>query len=789
MVSGDATNSDTAGPGPSLQKLLHRRFGFPAFRDGQQVIVQHVADGKDALVVMPTGAGKSLCYQLPALARGGTTLVVSPLLALMKDQVDGLVAHGIKATFINSTLSHDERRNRIAAMHRGEHELVYVAPERFSPRFLADIAGVDIQLLAIDEAHCLSQWGHDFRPDYLRLGEVRKALGFPPTVALTATATPPVQEDILRVLGMPDARRFIRGFDRPNLDLQVRECDRLADKLAVLPDLLAQTPALVYCATRKNVERVTTHLRERGLQARMYHAGMEHPDRIAAQEDFMEGRAPIVVATNAFGMGVDKDNVRTIVHYDLPGTVEAYYQEIGRAGRDGKPSKIVLLYREGDRRTQEFFIRMSHPPAPVVHAVYNRLVAERTDPVWITLDELAQALPDDENARTAASCLYLLQREGWIQRIAPRDRSGHVTLRTDAPRQHPQGLRGQVYDVLTAELADDPDSQAAVNPGWMADRLQVERDQVTAAMRGLEERGYIAWKPPDRAGGVRLLRPHEPLDLDEDALHARRRREFDKLEAMIGYGRAGCRRRYLIRHFGETPPWPRCGTCDGCRQGLPLIAEPEALTADQELVVRKLLACVARMGRPFSSAMITKVATGAQDKAVRSFGFDKLSTWGILRGWTGKQTEALLDALTRAGALDPVYASRDVNGRTRTYTELRLTPLGVAVMKQEAPDFTMVFPVRVRAVVRKRRNTATAPEALGPIDPDLLATLKEVRSRLAQDHDVPAYVIAPNRTLQQIAADRPTTRQAMLAVHGMGKERYRRYGEALLDAVRGWTGC
>ncbi|RME21514.1 MAG: ATP-dependent DNA helicase RecQ [Deltaproteobacteria bacterium] len=772
---------------PDLEALLHRRFGFPAFRDGQEPIIRHIAAGRDALVVMPTGAGKSLCYQLPALARGGTTLVVSPLLALMKDQVDGLCARGIRASFINSTLSMEERRQRMVALHRGEIELLYVAPERFTPRFLAEVRDADIRLLAIDEAHCLSQWGHDFRPDYLRLGEVRRALGCPPTVALTATATPPVQDDIVKVLGIEDARRFVRGFDRPNLDLQVRVCDRVADKLELLPGLLSRTPALVYCATRKNVERVTVALQQRGMQAAMYHAGMDHSDRIAVQDDFMAGRAPIVVATNAFGMGVDKDDVRTIVHYDLPGTVEAYYQEIGRAGRDGQPATAVLLYREADRRTQEFFIRMSHPPAPVVHAVYDRLLAERTNPVWITLEELAEALPDEDNPRTAASCLYLLQREGWIRRIAPRERSGHVTLRTDAPAARPAGLRGRVLDLLTEELSEDGDTPAAVNPAWLADRLGVERDQVTAAIRGLQDRGYLAWRPPERAGGVRLLRPGEPLDLDEAALHARRRREFDKLEAMLGYGRAGCRRRYLIRHFGETPPWPRCGSCDGCRQGLPLVHEPEPLTADQELVVRKLLACMARMGRPFSAGMIARVATGAQDKGVRAFGFDKLSTFGILRGWTQRQVEALLDALTRAGAIDPIYVQRDIGGQKRTYTELQLTELGVAVMKQQAPGFTMVFPVRTRAVLR-RRAARSEPEG-GPVDPDLLAALRELRGRLAADHDVPAYVVAPNRTLRQIAAERPTTRQAMLAIHGMGKERYRRYGQALLDLVRGWTGC
>ena len=770
-----------------LQKLLHRRFGHPAFRDGQQAVVAHVADGQDALVVMPTGAGKSLCYQLPALARGGTTIVVSPLLALMKDQVDALVAKGIKATFINSSITPEERRERILAMQQGAFELVYVAPERFSARFVAELRATDVRLLAIDEAHCLSQWGHDFRPDYLRLGQVRQALGNPATVALTATATPPVQDDILRILGLSDARRFVRGFDRPNLALEVMDCSRAADKLAALPGILARTPALVYCATRKNVERVVTALQGAGLPAAMYHAGLEHADRVRVQDDFMAGRAPIVVATNAFGMGVDKEDVRTIVHYDVPGTVEAYYQEIGRAGRDGKPSRVVLLFHEGDRRLQEFFIRMAHPPASQVRAVYQRLLDEKTDPVWVTLDELGEELPEDGNARTAASCLYLLQREGWIQRIAPRERAGHVTLRTDRPRAAPDGIRARVFELLRTELAEDPEAPAGLNPGWLAERLSLERDQVTAALRGLEDRGYIAWKPPERTGGVRLLRPETPLDLDEEALHVRRRREFDKLEAMMGYGRAGCRRRYLIRHFGETPPWPRCGTCDGCRKGLPLVSEPQKLSADQDMVVRKALSCVARMGKPFGASMVARVAVGSPDKALRAFGFEKLSTYGILRGWTERQVEDLLQSLTRAGALDPVFVTREVNGHSRSYTELRLTPLGADVMRQQAPDFMMVFPARTRVVQRKAGVIAAPSPERAHADPDLLANLRELRSRLARDHDVPAYVVAPNRTLEEMARTRPMTRMTMLAVPGMGPERFRKYGHAFLEAMRSWA--
>ena len=317
-------------------------------------------------------------YQLPALVRG-FTIVVSPLLALMKDQVDALREKGIRATFINSSISSSERRQRIQEVQKGVWELLYVAPERFSPEFLQKMRNVDVRLLAVDEAHCLSQWGHDFRPDYLRLGKVRRELGYVPTIALTATATPEVQEDIAKTLGIANSRRFITGFDRENLVLDVLNTPRNADKIRGLLDNCNQGPTLVYCATRNNVERVTQALREQGVSAAMYHGGMEMTDRIEVQEAFMSNQVPLVVATNAFGMGVDKEDIRCIMHWDFPSTIEAYYQEIGRAGRDGKESKVVMFFRDSDRGIHEFFIRSSYPPAEYVHMIWNHLPYFKTN--------------------------------------------------------------------------------------------------------------------------------------------------------------------------------------------------------------------------------------------------------------------------------------------------------------------------------------------------------------------------------------------------------------------------
>ena len=360
-----------------LEALNLKHFGHARFRPGQATVIDHVMSGKPALVVMPTGHGKSLCYQLPAVALGGTTLVVSPLIALMKDQVDSLNAKGIAATAINSTLSSEERDARIQGMVAGDYQLVYVAPERFSPRFMSLLKRTDIRLLAIDEAHCISQWGH-ISP---RLPATRSRASGPgrhPHHCTHATTTPEVATDILDQLGLANTPRFVTGLDRENLRLETATARSPKAKHTMLPGLLRQLPALVYCATRKHVEAVTASLCQHGFAAEPYHAGLSHPQRKQVQEDFISGKTPVVVATNAFGMGVDKADIRTIVHFDLPGTLEAYYQEIGRAGRDGKPATAILFDRAADRQLQEFFIQNAHPPRKTSTASTMSCSTQRT---------------------------------------------------------------------------------------------------------------------------------------------------------------------------------------------------------------------------------------------------------------------------------------------------------------------------------------------------------------------------------------------------------------------------
>jgi RecQ family ATP-dependent DNA helicase len=464
-----------------VREALSTHFGYAGFRPGQEAIIRSVMSGRPTLAILPTGGGKSLCFQLPALLLEGTTVVASPLLALMKDQVDALAARGIAATFVNSSLSEAERKERQARVRAGDYRLVYVAPERFrSSSFRDAIAQVRVPLFAIDEAHCISSWGHDFRPDYLKLAEACGLLRAERVLALTATATPEVRKDIVRALGLDDPQVFVAGFDRPNLFVEVARASGDQEKVGRIVALARRTgPGLVYAATRRNVEKVVLALRANGVDAAGYHAGMDDAERSAAQEKFLRGEVSVVVATNAFGMGVDKADIRFVAHFHMPRSIEAYYQEIGRAGRDGEESLALLLFNYADVMLQKRMIEGSRPKEETIRRVWDA----------------ARGLGSGGTAEVAALCgSHPADAQAALKLL---EAAGHLTR------------RGQDFSILTPD-AEEP----AV-------------DFELAALRVAHERQMLD----------RMVR-------------------FCDTE--------GCRRRNLLRYFGD-PDAPRtCSACDRC---------------------------------------------------------------------------------------------------------------------------------------------------------------------------------------------------------------------------------
>jgi ATP-dependent DNA helicase RecQ len=409
-----------------LDRSLRTTFGFEQLRPGQAEVIRSVMAGQDTLAVMPTGAGKSLCYQLPALHLEGTTIIVSPLISLMKDQVDKLEEFGLEALQVNSTLTTQGEETALERIEQEASDFVFTTPERLTnPEFLETLRGTEIDFVVIDEAHCISQWGHDFRPSYLAIRGALKELGDPPVLALTATATPEVVEDVKRQLGRPGMRVFDTGIYRSNLELQVEHLSGDAEKQAELLKVLQEIEGtgIIYTATVKHVEEVTRFLQGEGFEVLGYHGRLAAKRRKESQDRFMAGELKAMIATNAFGMGIDKPDIRYVVHYDLPGSLEAYYQEAGRAGRDGAAARCILLYDSKDRRTQLFLLTGRYPSEKELLRVYAALQELQGSGSRISLAQLQERAAPLAKTKTRVA-LSRLKEAGIVR----EERAGQFSL-------------------------------------------------------------------------------------------------------------------------------------------------------------------------------------------------------------------------------------------------------------------------------------------------------------------------------------------------------------------------
>jgi len=702
-----------------LQRALEEQFGFSSFRPGQQDVMAEVMAGRDCVAVLPTGGGKSLCFQLPAVLRAGLTLVVSPLIALMKDQVDSLERTGIEATFINSSLDPGRLHERMDALAQGRYRLVYVAPERFrNPRFCDLLPRVRVSLLVVDEAHCISQWGHDFRPDYLRLREARQMLGKPRVLALTATATPEVRDDIAAQLALDRPAVIVRGFDRPNLTLAVRRVASHQDKLLRTREILAEHPTgIVYCATRGNVEKVARLLGAAGIRCAGYHGGLPDPERKRTQDRFMAGELAVVAATNAFGMGIDRADLRTIIHWDVPGSIEAYYQEAGRAGRDGAPALCELLFSQADVRTQKFFIEGANPSPALVRRTAE-VVCDlcRQGPAPADPAGIAACIGERINRMAVATALGLLERAGMIER-----------------RSDPQGAR-----TLVRLLDAETDLRSVIEP--LPAKARRDHARLHRLLRYVNHRGcrHAAilhhFGEPARAGtescdrcdnctrnraagkAARSFEPGAvPVEI-EHALGAARSLSGRLGKVRIAQLLAGSKSREVLRmRLDRNPAYGKLAhrSQDWARALLDALLEA---------------GCLELEGTEFPTLRITPHGRA------------------VLRG-TGAVSIGMPE-------LDP--ASKASRGKENR---------GAGERPSGGP------------------GEANTGDVLAEDDAGLREALRSMRTRLARERKVPPYRILHNATLDAIARLQPRDPAALLAVPGIGPAKLADLGDDILETI------
>jgi DNA topoisomerase-3 len=666
--------------GLPIEEILHQRFGFKEFRPGQEEVCRAIVEGRDGLVVMPTGAGKSLCYQIPGLARGGTTLVISPLIALMEDQVAKLREKGLRAERIHSGLSRAASRQVCIDYLQGNLDFLFVAPERFRvPGFPEMLAKRRPALVAIDEAHCISQWGHDFRPDYRRIGPYLESFRPAPVIALTATATPRVQSDIAEQLRL-EGPRFIQGFRRDNLAIEVVEIapSRRADLAQELLGKDDRLPAIVYTPSRKEAEAVAVRLSGH-FRAAAYHAGLDAARRSDIQTRFLGSGLDVIVATIAFGMGIDKSNIRTVIHTATPGSMEAYYQEIGRAGRDGLPSRAILMQSYADRRMHDFFFERDYPEPAVLAEIFKKLS------------------PDP-----------------------------------------------QAKEELRARCKIKEGFDTALEKLWTHGGAVMDFEENVA-------RGEPTWR---------------------DGYEAQRTQKSEQLEEMLRFADCSqCRMATLVRHFGDVRDGrTNCGICDFCAPNdcvAQLFRDP---TAAESRLAEKVLELLVKPGTLAAGRLHSDI--GGEAAVPR------------------RDFERLLGGLARAGLVRLEEASFEKDGKSISFRKVHITMDGRAEAQAGSPAFTITEILDAESRPVKKAGKAAAGKKKGKrLAPatrqtgELEKALKAWRLGEAKRQGVPAFRIMTDRTLGEIADQRPGTTNALLGIHGMGLKNVEKYGAAIFRVL------
>jgi ATP-dependent DNA helicase RecQ len=668
--------------------VLNEVFGYPDFREGQREIVDAVLAGDDVLALMKTSGGKSLCFQVPALCMNGTTIVISPLISLMKDQVDALLRKDVRAGMVNSDMPMDEVANTMFNLSNGFYKIFYVSPERLAnEEFLQILANIEIPFFAVDEAHCVSMWGHAFRTDYTmisqRLDVLEEMKGVRiPRAAYTATATPIIKDDIKKQLGMrPDAAEFLNSFNRDNLQLHVIQSNDKETSLLEILNAKKEEPSIIYCSTAKAVEQLYHKLKGLGFKAGMYHGKLEAEMKNEMQEQFLSDDLDIMVATNAFGMGVDKPNVRNVIHYQMPANLEGYFQEVGRGGRDGKPSSGFLLYSKRDRKIHEFFIKLNYPIRSEIESIRN-VLATFGQPSAYTAD--------------------------WLV-----------------------GLSNSVT---------------------------VDANQVDGIMRVLKTQGLIELlEEPDGGKSFSLLDIYK--DISMERIDERRQIANENLMSMEHFcGTNLCRKRNVLRYFGEKSKSHNCGSCDVClgltqkKELMASVIRPEVVTGVITLVHDMDVACI--------KATLREVLIGTNNIITERYQDNK--SFGLLAGKSMPEVDSVINALDKDGIL--------VIRKDRIHS-IVLSGRGQSLYEN-----------RDRLEVSSRGSLIPPKKQVDGYDAKVKRELEVFRDRWAMEMRTPKFMVMGDKLIEKMAIEKPKSLDDLSRM-GLSSDKVSKFGKSLLEVI------